>query len=407
MHHDQEQIYKNAIDVALLHLRAAEAAPQAKNVRPRTSYQATEKWAENVRPVLDGLGICQTDNEDVAPTVVFKSPCLSLKSSESTESLSTSISTRAVLIGSTDNFMTNKATIAGSAQSLAADISCMIDERVYLKQHIQDLNRLRLQSQELTQRAEKEYQRQVADMIGFSKRLLESLGGLTLAQASLEGASELTIAALGTTENRHRQLQHRLPAHQLAESVQQMDSAIRIMKNISSTCIAMVEKTRTYEVQNHPQQSTATTTWTGSHATPFLLTPQRRVHPTDSHSNRKHEQEQNVRKMTVDDVSLQEFENHITALRRRRPSNTAMMQSASVCVTDSLYMKQVVVQDIQPCLLMNQGQAYSFGKQSGWIEVMLHAKSTIGTGIHRKLGNTTHWRLSFRAENGSKAHGAE
>ncbi|KAF9310294.1 hypothetical protein BG003_008735, partial [Podila horticola] len=69
--------------------------------------------------------------------------------------------------------MTNKATITGSAQSLATDISCMIDERVYLKQHIQDLNHLWLRSQELTQRAEKEYQRQVADMIGSSKRLLE------------------------------------------------------------------------------------------------------------------------------------------------------------------------------------------------------------------------------------------
>lgn len=169
-----------------------------------------------------------------------------------------------------------------------------------------------------------------------------------------------------------------------------MDSAIRIMKNISSTCIDMVEKIRTYEVQNHPQQSTAAITWTGSHATSFLLTPQRRVHPTDSHSNREREQQQNVRKMTVDNVSLQEFEKQITALRKRHPSNTAMMQSASVCVTDSLYMKQVVVQDIQPCLLMNQGQAYSLGKQSGWIGVMLHAKSMIGTGIHCKLGNTTH-----------------
>ncbi|KAG0358321.1 hypothetical protein BG005_002496 [Podila minutissima] len=69
-----------------------------------------------------------------------------------------------MLIGSTDNFLTNKATITGSALSLATDLGCMVDERVYLKQHIQDLNRLRLQSQELAHRAEKEYQRQAADM---------------------------------------------------------------------------------------------------------------------------------------------------------------------------------------------------------------------------------------------------
>ncbi|KAG0026170.1 RAB3A interacting protein [Podila clonocystis] len=393
IHHGREHIYQNAITITLEHLRAAKITPQEKNVRPRTSNQATDEWEETVRPMLDGLGIHQADIEGTTPTVAFKETCLSLKSSESMESFSTSTSTststRAMLIGSTDNLLTNKATITGSAQSLATDLGCMMDERVYLKQHIQDLNRLRFQSQELAQRAEKEYQRQVADMVGLSKRLLESLGGLTLAQASLEGASELTIAALGTAENRHRpyQLQHGLLVRQLAESVQQMDDAIRIMKNVTGTCIDMVEKTCISGVQ----QTTAVIARAGSYATPFLLTPQRPVHPTHPLSKSEHGQEQNVRRMAVDDISLQEFEDHITALRRRRPVNMTVMQLASVCAADSSYMKQVLVQDIQPCLLMNQGQAYSCNKQSGWIGAMLHAKSTIGTGIHRKLGNTTHW----------------
>lgn len=386
---DKERVYKNAITVALGHLRA-EVSPKEKRGRLRTLGQATEECVENARPMWEGPGI-QVDIEGtVDPSVAFKSPCSSLTSSESMESLSTSTSTRTMLIGSTDNFLTNKATISGSAQSLATDLGCMIDERVYLKQHIQDLNRLRLQSQELSQRAEKEYQRLVAEMIGFSKRLLESLGGLTLAQASLEGTSELTIAALRKSEHQHRpqQLQHRLSGQQLAESVQQMDSAIRIMKNVTGTCMDMVEKTRISDLQNS-LQSAASIAVIGSHSTPLLPTPQRLEHPVVSLSTSEHRQEQNVRRMAVDDISLQEFENHITILRRHCPVNKTLMQSASVCTIDSPYMRQVLIQDIQPCLLMNQGQTY-FGKP-GWIGAMLHAKSTIGPAIHRKFGNTVHW----------------
>lgn len=386
---DKERVYKNAITVALGHLRA-EVSPKEKRGQLRTLGQATEECVENARPMWEGLGIQADIEGTVDSSVAFKSPCSSLTSSESMESLSTSTSTRTMLIGSTDNFLTNKATISGSAQSLATDLGCMIDERVYLKQHIQDLNRLRLQSQELSQRAEKEYQRQVAEMIGFSKRLLESLGGLTLAQASLEGTSELTIAALRKSEHQHRpqQLQHRLSGQQLAESVQQMDSAIRIMKNVTGTCMDMVEKTRISDLQNS-LQSAASIAVIGSHSTPLLPTPQRLEHPVVSLSTSEHRQEQNVRRMAVDDISLQEFENHITILRRHCPVNKTLMQSASVCTIDSPYMRQVLIQDIQPCLLMNQGQTY-FGKP-GWIGAMLHAKFTIGPAIHRKFGNTAHW----------------
>lgn len=386
---DQEHVYKNAITIALEHLRA-EVSPKEKCDRVRTSGQATEDWVENARPMLEGLRM-QEDIEGTAdPRVAFKSPCSSLTSSESLESLSTSTSTRAMLIGSTDNFLTNKATITGSAQSLATDLSCMMDERVYLKQHIQDLNRLRLQSQELSQRAEKEYQRQVAEMIGFSKRLLESLGCLTLAQAALEGASELTIAALRKSEHQHRsqQLQNRLSGPQLAESVQQMDSAIRIMKNVTGTCMDMVEKTRIPDMQNSPQSS-ASIAMMGSHSTSLLPTLQQLEHPAVSLSTPEHRQEQKDRRMAVDDISLQEFENHITILRGQCPVNKTLMRSASVCTADTPYMRQVLMQDIQPCLLMSQGQAY-FGKP-GWIGAMLLAKSTIRPSIYRKLGNTTHW----------------
>ncbi|KFH68901.1 hypothetical protein MVEG_05705 [Podila verticillata NRRL 6337] len=385
---DQEHVYKNAITVALEYLRA-EVSPKENRDRLRTSGQVTEDWVENARPMLEGLRI-QADNEGTAdPRVAFKSPCSSLTSSESLESLSTSTSTRAMLIGSTDNFLTNKATITGSAQSLATDLSCMMDERVYLKQHIQSLNRLRHQSQELSQRAEKEYQRQVAEMIDFSKRLLESLGGLTLAQASLEGASELTVAALRKSEHLHRspQLQNRLPGRQLTESVEQMDSAIRIMKNVTGTCMDMVEKTRFPDMHNSPQSS-ASIAMIGSHSTSFLPTPQRLEHPAVSLSTPEHRQEQEVRRMAVDDISLREFENHITILRRQCPVNKTLMQSASVCTTDTPYMRQVLTQDIQPCLLMSQGQAY-FGKP-GWIGAMLHTKSS-GPSIYRKLGNKTPW----------------
>ncbi|KAG0208424.1 hypothetical protein BGX33_006252 [Mortierella sp. NVP41] len=94
-----------------------------------------------------------------------------------------------------------QATISGSSQSLQTNLSgCLVDERVYLKQHIQTLDRLRLQEQARHQRIEEGHRQLIADLSRFSRELLGSVNELTCAQAALDEASELTFLTLSTIE---------------------------------------------------------------------------------------------------------------------------------------------------------------------------------------------------------------
>ncbi|KAF8942362.1 hypothetical protein BGZ47_006566 [Haplosporangium gracile] len=93
------------------------------------------------------------------------------------------------------------ATISGSSQYLHANLSpALIDERVFLKQHIQQLDRLRVQELNRHQMIEQAHRQLVMDLGRFSKELLGSVNELTCAQAALDEASELALLALSTLE---------------------------------------------------------------------------------------------------------------------------------------------------------------------------------------------------------------
>ncbi|KAG9062950.1 hypothetical protein KI688_004550 [Linnemannia hyalina] len=93
------------------------------------------------------------------------------------------------------------ATISGSSQSLNSILSpTFIDERVFLKQHILHLDKLRVQELNRHQKIEEGHQQLVRDLRRFSKELLGSVNELTCAQAALDEASELALLALRCLE---------------------------------------------------------------------------------------------------------------------------------------------------------------------------------------------------------------
>ncbi|KAG0313754.1 hypothetical protein BGZ97_009944 [Linnemannia gamsii] len=113
-----------------------------------------------------------------------------LSASTSTETLSHALSTLSL-----------HATISGSSQSLQTNLdNTLLDERVFLKQHILHLNRLRVQEQTRQGRMENGYMQLVQDLERFSKELLGSVNELTCAQAALDEASELALLALSSVD---------------------------------------------------------------------------------------------------------------------------------------------------------------------------------------------------------------
>ncbi|KAF9926589.1 hypothetical protein FBU30_003837 [Linnemannia zychae] len=93
------------------------------------------------------------------------------------------------------------ATISGSSQSILTNLgNTLMDERVYLKQHIQMLGRLRIQELERHQRVEQRHRQLIQDLERFSKEFLGSVNELTCAQAALNEASELVLLTLSTLE---------------------------------------------------------------------------------------------------------------------------------------------------------------------------------------------------------------
>ncbi|KAF9114774.1 hypothetical protein BGX27_009895 [Mortierella sp. AM989] len=94
-----------------------------------------------------------------------------------------------------------QATVSGSSQSLQTNLGgCLLDERIFLKQHIQALDRLRVQEQERHQKAEQIHHQLVLDLERFSKELLQSVNELTCAQAALDESRELALIAFRSAE---------------------------------------------------------------------------------------------------------------------------------------------------------------------------------------------------------------
>ncbi|KAG0316821.1 hypothetical protein BGZ99_006650 [Dissophora globulifera] len=152
------------------------------------------------------------------------------------------------------------ATISGSSQSLKTDLGgCLMDERIFLKQHIQALDRLRHQEHARHQRAEQVHQQLILDLTRFSKELVQSVNNLTCAQADLDEAGELTLMTLQSfetasmTENGtasddadiikgKRMIQASVEG--LTTSMRMVEQGIKHMRTLAADCVGITELAR-------------------------------------------------------------------------------------------------------------------------------------------------------------------
>ncbi|KAF9149028.1 hypothetical protein BG015_009201 [Linnemannia schmuckeri] len=151
---------------------------------PTSSAQMHRRRHGSLSPLQEPDSATSAVHETISP----QSDLLPISTNSSPETLAHTLNSAA-------------ATISGSSQSLHTNLSpAFIDERVYLKQHIQQLDRLRAQELNRHQRIEQAHRQLVTDLGRFSKELLGSVNELTCAQAALDEASELALLALSTFE---------------------------------------------------------------------------------------------------------------------------------------------------------------------------------------------------------------
>ncbi|KAF9351879.1 hypothetical protein BGX26_010176 [Mortierella sp. AD094] len=157
-----------------------------------------------------------------------------------------------------------QATISGSSQSLQTNLGgCLMDERIFLKQHIQELDRLRVQEQECHQRTEQIHHQLILDLTRFSKELLHNVNDLTCAQAALDEARELALmtfkSAKGTitsitasnsdshaadsTKRTKRMISTSTKA--LTESMTMVEQGIKRMRTLAADCVGITELAQT------------------------------------------------------------------------------------------------------------------------------------------------------------------
>ncbi|KAF9192301.1 hypothetical protein BGZ50_008663 [Haplosporangium sp. Z 11] len=307
-----------------------------------------------------------------------------------------------------------QATLSNSTQSLQTDLGgCMLDERVYLKQHIQALGRLRMEEQLRTQRVEHGHQQLITDLARFSKELLEGTNELTCAQAMLIEAMELTQMVLktmnkcndeaaivdGKSDGTEMSKQKRLIAgssKELSESVGKIGQGIKHVKRLAADCVGITEL-----AQRHIEERKTP----ASSATPFIapfrhasasvsitdaLMPQSSNAPDCSQivnlqtNSMAIAQAHRPSTMFVDGIGFQEFEGHLASLRstfNATPksafttpgslSNPRFASSASVnnfLITP--FMKRVLEDDIYPCLFIHPKSTITRPGGGGWISSM-------------------------------------
>ncbi|KAF9910274.1 hypothetical protein BX616_010914 [Lobosporangium transversale] len=154
-----------------------------------------------------------------------------------------------------------QATLSGTPQPLEADVAGgFMDECVFLKQHIQALDRLRLQELTRHQRAEQVHQQLIADLTRFSNELLLSVSDLTCAQAALDEASEIAMITLKSMESTSASEQQgsgndcSLPSNAskrkrliatsckgLSESMGMVAQGIKRMRTLAADCVGIME----------------------------------------------------------------------------------------------------------------------------------------------------------------------
>jgi len=269
-----------------------------------------------------------------------------------------------------------QATLSGSSQSIMANTDlgdpCLVDERIYLKQHVQGLDRLRLQELERHRSVEAGYGQLVRDLARFSNEMLQAVNTLTVAQAALDGANELSLQTLRMVEKEEEELSGskssvieskesqmlllQTPSHrqrkgnmiqsscrELTESVGLVELEIRKMRRLAADCVGITELAHVcLVISNDPCTGIITASENTSSPHPPPAQPQPR--PSLSISTSAVQPPPN-QSLFVDGVSLQEFEAHLAAIRNH---NENMSSSHSIITP---FMKRVLVEDIQPCLL--------------------------------------------------------
>ncbi|KAF8931478.1 hypothetical protein BGZ58_007603 [Dissophora ornata] len=264
-----------------------------------------------------------------------------------------------------------QATISGSSQSLKTDLGgCLMDERIFLKQHIQTLDRLRLEEQERHQKAEQAHRQLISDMMRFSTELLQNVNELTCAQAALGEASELTLMTLKTVENdgsssenaaggrggetnlTKRKRMSRASCLELAESIGMVEKGIKRMRTLAADCVGITElaqnlsgttpaaeESKQITTKNSPDVPTTQAPLsiitridllkTGASAprTPYESQPKSPFTAATPRMSMAHTPtsaswDQRPSSIFVDGIAFQEFEGHLVSLRTSVESNS-------------------------------------------------------------------------------------
>ncbi|KAF9435269.1 hypothetical protein BGZ76_006587 [Entomortierella beljakovae] len=302
---DLEGTYRNAIMTALRHLKTIERSQStvsevigdnnndvgtttslAENTIKDPLNLSLEKWLENASAgsILSDNCESHSDNKhgQIESSDRNVDPCDSIPSpqpklavnlvdedsvrfevevTESTQLQEPSqlVSTKAApeLSASAASF---QATISGSSQSLQTNLGgCLMDERVFLKQHIQQLDRLRVQECERHHKTEQAHHQLILDLSRFSKKLLQSVNEFTCAQAAMDEAKELTqmtfkyaecsisdISSVGSPDSITESIKRTkrmiaASSKALAESTGMIEQEIKQMRNLAADCVGIME----------------------------------------------------------------------------------------------------------------------------------------------------------------------
>ncbi|KAF9971747.1 hypothetical protein BGZ73_005218 [Actinomortierella ambigua] len=108
------------------------------------------------------------------------------------------------------------ATVAGSRESFSTDLGCMLDERVYLKQHIQSLDGMLAREKEARTQAEQKHYRLAREMASLSRSILEQVNLLTVTYAVISESATPVLSS--STAVPTSTLSLPTPVHTLAPS---------------------------------------------------------------------------------------------------------------------------------------------------------------------------------------------
>ncbi|KAF9280368.1 hypothetical protein BGZ68_007290 [Mortierella alpina] len=464
-----ETTHKDAIAAALRHLKSIEHAPATTE---DFSFKYNNSW-ENARTktlavtpssgVTEGLEIsaprklateneisgtgcqrCQTTTLSASSPLIVSNQTDSNPGSKSfleesrenilpsSDSLSTTTATAKAPNFLSVSTASIEAILSASSQSLQTDLGgCLLDERVYLKQHIQALDQLRFQHQVRYQKLKQGHRQLISDLERFSKELLGSANELTCAQASLVEACELTSMTLKTihepesttsgaagaedpTDDTRVEAirQKRLAVasdKELAGSKGLIEQGIRKIRRLAADCVGIAELAQTQanaqaqgeDLHDPAPISTATCTpqtpadpaSTTFCSKAYLLSTIPLPSPTTPHAAAApvHKPPSS---MFVDGIGFQEFEGHLASLHttfgtaHKRSTTTSTTRSTTIHssapsssavanIMTTPFMKRALAEDIYPCLLINPKSSPS-KSSTGWMSSLLSSSSNPG-----------------------------